>query len=71
MAARHDGWIIEHRFGLNDKEVATLGEPADGLAVSPERVRQVRMGALKRLHSMLNSQGIVKESLIQAAARRG
>ena len=41
--------VVALRFGLGDRAPATLGDVADVLRLSRERVRQVECGALRRL----------------------
>ena len=41
--------VIERRYGLNDREVATLEELAREIGVTRERVRQIQAEALEKL----------------------
>jgi RNA polymerase nonessential primary-like sigma factor len=45
--------VIERRFGLNGHEIVSLGCLADELGLSPERVRQIQIDALKSLRNLL------------------
>ena len=57
-------WVIERRFGLNDQDVQTLEQLADGLDVSRERVRQIQTEALQLLRKLLRRQGIDKDAVL-------
>ncbi len=46
-------FVLERRFGLNDRGVQTLAEIADELGVTRERVRQIQTEALKRLRALV------------------
>lgn len=48
--------IIELRFGLRDGEIHTLNEAAKRFNITRERVRQIEMGALKKLRILAESQ---------------
>ncbi|KHD05144.1 hypothetical protein PN36_05565 [Candidatus Thiomargarita nelsonii] len=50
--------VIERRFGLGDREEATLEEVGKELGMTRERVRQIQITALKRLHEILTEQGL-------------
>ncbi len=50
--------VIERRFGLGDGEEATLEEVGKELGMTRERVRQIQITALKRLHEILTQQGL-------------
>src|SRR5215203_90882 len=43
--------VLVRRYGLDDKDPATLAELGDELELSQERVRQLQLQAIKRLHS--------------------
>ncbi|WP_131110781.1 RNA polymerase sigma factor RpoS [Sulfuricystis thermophila] len=73
--ARHiEGWvaelperhryIVEKRYGLNDRDVATLEELASELGVTRERVRQLQMEALSRLRQRMARDGVGVRSLL-------
>jgi RNA polymerase nonessential primary-like sigma factor len=49
--------VVERRFGLHGYDVSTLEEVGDEIGVTRERVRQIQIEALKRLRSILESQG--------------
>ena len=46
-------FVLERRFGLNDRGVQTLAEIADELGLTRERVRQIQTEALKRLRALV------------------
>lgn len=48
--------ILELRFGLRDGEIHTLNEAAKRFNITRERVRQIEMGALKKLRILAESQ---------------
>jgi len=47
-------FVLERRFGLNDRAVQTLADIADELGVTRERVRQIQMEALNRLRGLVS-----------------
>ncbi len=47
-------FVLERRFGLNDRAVQTLAEIADELGVTRERVRQIQTEALNRLRGLVS-----------------
>lgn len=63
-----DGWlnqlefkqkeVIIRRFGLHGHERATLEQVGEALGLTRERVRQIRMDALKRLRRILENKGL-------------
>lgn len=55
--------VVEHRFGLHGREVATLEEIGNELGVTRERVRQIQIEAIKRLRQILIREGFSLESL--------
>lgn len=57
-------FIIEHRYGLNDRDVLTLEEIALLLNLSNERVRQIQAKALKIIRSALLEQNVDKSTLL-------
>jgi RNA polymerase primary sigma factor len=42
-------YVIEHRFGLNDKDIKTLEKIGEEFNVTRERIRQVQFEAMKKL----------------------
>jgi RNA polymerase nonessential primary-like sigma factor len=56
--------VIERRYGLNQRDVATFVELARELGVTRERVRQIQGEALDRLRSRLARRGLDKDALI-------
>jgi RNA polymerase nonessential primary-like sigma factor len=56
--------VIERRYGLNDREVATLEELAREIGVTRERVRQIQAEALDRLRTRLKRCGIDRDALL-------
>ena len=55
--------VVERRFGLNSRDVATLEEVGAELGVTRERVRQIQMEALKRLREILERDGFSMDVL--------
>jgi RNA polymerase nonessential primary-like sigma factor len=55
-------WVIERRFGLNDRDTATLEELARDLKVSRERIRQIQVEAQEELAIGLREKGVHKEN---------
>jgi len=55
--------VVEHRFGLHGREVATLEEIGNELGVTRERVRQIQIEAIKRLRKILLREGFSLETL--------
>jgi RNA polymerase nonessential primary-like sigma factor len=49
--------VVERRFGLNNREIATLEEVGADIGVTRERVRQIQVEALKRLRVLLEKAG--------------
>lgn len=49
--------VVERRFGLNGREVATLEEVGADIGVTRERVRQIQVEALKHLKTVLDKSG--------------
>ncbi len=56
--------VIERRYGLNDRDVATLEELAREIGVTRERVRQIQAEALDKLRSRLKRRGIDRDALL-------
>jgi RNA polymerase nonessential primary-like sigma factor len=69
-----DGWVlklndkqravVERRFGLHGYHRATLEEIGQEIGVTRERVRQIQLAALSTLRSMLESQGVSSETVL-------
>ncbi len=55
--------VVERRFGLNNREIATLEEVGADIGVTRERVRQIQVEALKRLRVILEKAGFSVDSL--------
>ena len=55
--------VVELRFGLHDKEAATLEDVGTKLGVTRERVRQIQIEALKRLRRILKREGFSLDAL--------
>ncbi len=55
--------VVERRFGLHGREVATLEEIGNELGVTRERVRQIQIEAIKRLRQILEREGFSLDSL--------
>ncbi len=55
--------VVELRFGLHDKEAATLEDVGAELGVTRERVRQIQIEALKRLRRILKREGFSLDAL--------
>jgi RNA polymerase nonessential primary-like sigma factor len=55
--------VVERRFGLNNREIATLEEVGADIGVTRERVRQIQVEALKRLRVLLEKNGYSIDSL--------
>ena len=56
--------VIERRYGLNGREVATLEQLARELDVTRERVRQIQAEALDRLRARLRVHGLSRDALL-------
>jgi len=55
--------VVEGRFGLGGREIATLEEVGHELGVTRERVRQIQMEALRRLRQMVEREGFTVENM--------
>lgn len=55
--------VVEHRFGLHGRDVATLEEIGNELGVTRERVRQIQIEAIKRLRQILLREGFSLDTL--------
>ncbi|MDX1405244.1 MAG: RNA polymerase sigma factor RpoS [Woeseiaceae bacterium] len=56
--------VVERRFGLHGYRRLTLEEIGREIGVTRERVRQIQLDALKNLRSMMESQGINSDWLL-------
>jgi RNA polymerase nonessential primary-like sigma factor len=56
--------VIEFRFGIGDKDEATLEEIGAKLNLTRERVRQLQMLAIKKLTEILKKEGVSMENTI-------
>jgi RNA polymerase nonessential primary-like sigma factor len=56
--------VIERRYGLNGREVATLEELAGEVGVTRERVRQIQAEALEKLRARLKRRGLERDDLL-------
>ncbi|MFN3883669.1 MAG: RNA polymerase sigma factor RpoS [Rhodocyclaceae bacterium] len=57
-------YVVERRYGLNGRDVATLEALAGELGVTRERVRQLQMEALSRLRQRMARDGVGVRSLL-------
>lgn len=55
--------VVEARFGLHGREIATLEEVGQEIGVTRERVRQIQIEALKRLRQILEREGFSVDAL--------
>ena len=55
--------VIEGRFGLDDREPATLEELAARLGLTRERIRQIQQEALVKLRRRMARRGVERDSL--------
>ena len=55
--------VVERRFGLHGREVATLEEIGAELGVTRERVRQIQIEAIRRLRQILEREGFSIDAL--------
>jgi RNA polymerase nonessential primary-like sigma factor len=56
--------VIERRYGLNGRDVATLEQLALELGVTRERVRQIQSEALEKLRTRLRRCGLSRDELL-------
>jgi RNA polymerase nonessential primary-like sigma factor len=56
--------VIQSRYGLNGREVATLEELAQEIGVTRERVRQIQAEALDKLRQRLKRRGFDRDALL-------
>ena len=69
-----DGWVlqlsdkqrevVERRFGLHGYHRSTLEEIGQEIGVTRERVRQIQLAALSSLRSMMESQGVSSDTML-------
>lgn len=55
--------VVEARFGLHGRDIATLEEVGQEIGVTRERVRQIQIEALKRLRQILEREGFSVDAL--------
>ena len=55
--------VVERRFGLHGRDIATLEEVGDELGVTRERVRQIQIEAIRRLRNILEREGFSLDAL--------
>lgn len=56
--------VIECRYGLNGREVATLEALANDLGITRERVRQIQLEALGQLRRQLIREGVGRDAVL-------
>lgn len=56
--------VIERRYGLNGRDVATLEVLAQELGITRERVRQIQLEALSQLRRQLAQEGVERDSVL-------
>ena len=57
-------YVVEARYGLNGRDVATLEAVADELGLTRERVRQIQIEALMALRKMIRRSGSDHDALL-------
>ena len=57
--------VVERRFGLFGRDIATLEEVGNELGVTRERVRQIQIEALRRLREILEREGFSVDSVFE------
>jgi len=57
--------VVERRFGLHGREIATLEEVGNELGVTRERVRQIQIEALRRLREILEREGFSADTVFE------
>jgi RNA polymerase nonessential primary-like sigma factor len=57
--------VVESRFGLLGRDIATLEEVGHELGVTRERVRQIQIEALKRLRAILDREGFSVDAVFE------
>ena len=50
--------VVERRFGLHGYRRATLEQIGDEIGVTRERVRQIQLSALRNLRTIIESNGL-------------
>jgi RNA polymerase nonessential primary-like sigma factor len=55
--------VVEYRYGINGREIATLEELAERLSLTRERVRQIQLEALAQLRKILRRAGVSRDVL--------
>ncbi|WP_220463554.1 RNA polymerase sigma factor RpoS [Sediminihaliea albiluteola] len=55
--------VVSRRFGLRGHESSTLEQVGQEIGLTRERVRQIQVEALRRLRSMIETEGLSSESL--------
>jgi len=53
--SKREKYVVEHRYGLNDKDELTLHEVGKKMRLTAERVRQIQVVAEKRLKKIMES----------------
>lgn len=56
--------VIERRFGLHERPVATLEEVANVIGVTRERARQIQLEALRHLRQMIRRDGLTMDMVL-------
>jgi RNA polymerase nonessential primary-like sigma factor len=56
--------VVEKRFGLHGRHRETLEQIGEELGVTRERVRQIQVGALKRLEQGMLANGLTPDMLL-------
>ncbi len=56
--------VVERRFGLHGHHRSTLEEIGREIGVTRERVRQIQLAALATLRSIMESQGVSRETVL-------
>ena len=57
--------VVSRRFGLRGHEASTLEEVGREIGLTRERVRQIQVEALRRLRTIMESNGLSSESLFE------
>ncbi len=57
--------VIQRRFGIGTEKEYTLEEIGEELGLTRERVRQIQMTAMKRLHDLLQREGFSLDNLLR------
>ncbi len=55
--------VVERRFGLGGRDKATLEQVGNEIGVTRERVRQIQIDALRRLRTILETEGFSRDFL--------